>query len=165
MNKGNKTMNKKQAVKQIHSLLVEAESIAKKELDLDNIFYNERFIELFMSDKLGHVYGNNTQGGDALEADINKPTEYKAINTRNKTKKGSFQFHWLSENKIKKYKETENMYFCVRDGVTIKDIYKVPTEKVSPYLDKNATGSKDISGHASFSVEKLITELGAKKVV
>jgi len=156
-------MNKTEAVKKIHSLLLEAQNVAKDELDLDNIFYNERFIELFMSEELGHEYGNNTQGGDGFEVDINKPTEYKAINLRSKGK-GSFQFHWLSENKIKKYKETENMYFSVRDGVTIKEIYKVPTEKVSPYLDKNATGSDDIGGHTSFSVEKLITELGAVKV-
>ena len=156
-------MNKTEAVKKIHSLLLEAQNVAKDELDLDNIFYNERFIELFMSEELGHEYGNNTQGGDAFELDINKPTEYKAINLRSKGK-GSFQFHWLSNKKIKKYKETENMYFSVRDGVTIKEIYKVPTEKVSPYLDKNATGSDDIGGHTSFSVEKLITELGAVKV-
>ena len=158
------SVNKTESVKKIHSLLLEAEKIAKDNLDLDNIFYNERFIELFMSTELGHEYGNNTQGGDAFEIDISKPTEYKAINTRNKTGKGSFQFHWLSENKVKKYKETENMYFCVRDGVTIKEIYKVPTEKVSPYLDKNATGSDDIGGHTSFSVVKLINELGAVKV-
>tara|TARA_B100000424_G_scaffold85972_1_gene64290 strand:- start:2465 stop:2944 length:480 start_codon:yes stop_codon:yes gene_type:complete len=157
-------MNKKDAVKKIHNLLLEAQNIAKDELDLDNIFYNERFIELFMSEKLGHEYGNATQGGDAFETDINMPTEYKAINLRNKTGKGSFQFHWLSESKISKYKETANMYFAVRDGVTIKEIYKVPTKKVSPYLDKKATGSKSINGHTSFSVDKLIDELGAERI-
>ena len=73
-----------EAIKQIQSLLQEAEQIAKDELGLDNIFYNERFVEMFMANHLGHEYGNNTQGGDAL--DVTKtPTEYKAINLRNKT--------------------------------------------------------------------------------
>lgn len=159
-------MTKKElkAVDRIHSLLLEAEKIAKDNLDLDNIFYNERFVELFTAAELDHEYGNNTQGGDALEVDINKPTEYKAINTRSKGT-GSFQFHWLSENKIKKYRQTENMYFIMRDGVTPKEIYQVSTEKIMPYLDKNATGSKDIDGHSSFTIDKLITELGAVKVV
>ncbi|MGY8866146.1 MAG: hypothetical protein ACKVJK_11015 [Methylophagaceae bacterium] len=67
-----------EAIKKIQALLVEAQQIAKDEFDLDNIFYNERFIEMFMANHLGHEYGNNTQCGEAL--DITKtPTEYKAI--------------------------------------------------------------------------------------
>ena len=37
------------AIQQIQSLLQEAEQIAKDQLGLDNIFYNERFIEMFMA--------------------------------------------------------------------------------------------------------------------
>ena len=96
-----------EAIKQIQSLLQEAEQIAKDELGLDNIFYNERFVEMFMANHLGHEYGNNTQGGDALDA-TETPTEYKAINLRSKSK-GTFQFHWLSKNKIKKYAQTLNL--------------------------------------------------------
>jgi len=157
-------MNKKSPVQRIEELLQQAAAIAKNELGLDNIFYNERFVELFIADKLGHVYGNNTQGGDALETSTNKPTEYKAINLRNKSGNGTFQFHWLSENKVAKYKQTKNMYFAVRDGVTIKDIYQVPTKKIMPMIDKKATGSKDIGGHASFNVKKLVEQLKPVKV-
>lgn len=158
------TKKQKDAVKQIEKLLQQAELIAKNELDLDNIFYNERFIELFIAAKLGHIYGNATQGGDALEPEIDKPTEYKAINLRNKSGNGTFQFHWLSENKVAKYKQTKNMYFAVRDGVTIKDIYQVPTKRIIPLIDKKATGSKDISGHASFNVKKLVEQFNPTKV-
>lgn len=159
-------MNTKEleAVKQIESLLQQAERIAKDELRLDNIFYNERFIELFTAAKLNHQYGNNTQGGDAYEPDIKKPTEYKAINLRNKGKNSSFQFHWLSEDKVKKYKETQNMYFILRDGVTIQKIYKVDSEVVFPYIEKKATGSKSINGHVSFNENKVIDILKGEVV-
>ena len=33
-----------------------------------------------------------------------------------------------------------------------------------PLLDKNATGSEDIGGHAGFNVKKLVEVLGAEKV-
>jgi hypothetical protein len=155
---------RKTTVQQIEDLLLKAEKMANKELDLVNIFYNERFIELFIAERLGHKYGNNTQGGDAIESDTEKPTEYKAINTRSKSGKGTFQFHWLSENKIEEYKKTENMYFAIRDGITILKIYKVSTEKIMPLVDKNATGSKDISGHAGFSESTLIEKLKADLV-
>ena len=151
-----------EAIKQIQSLLQEAEQIAKDELGLDNIFYNERFVEMFMANHLGHEYGNNTQGGDALDA-TETPTEYKAINLRSKSA-GTFQFHWLSENKIKKYGQTNNMYFAIRDGVTIKKIYEVPTETIMPILEGKATGGKSINGHAGFNEKKLVEQLKAKLV-
>ena len=151
------------AIQKIQALLEEAQQIAKDELDLDNIFYNERFIEMFMAHHLGHEYGNNTQGGDALDA-TKTPTEYKAINLRNKGKSGTFQFHWLSENKIKKYAQTNNMYFAVRDGVTIEKIYEVPTDTIMPILEGKATGGKSIHGHAGFNEKKLVEELNAKLV-
>lgn len=77
--------------------------------------------------------------------DTNKkrPVEYKAINERSKSGKGSFQFHWLSENKIKGYAETEDMYFAIRDGVTLKKIYQVPTTDVIPYLKSKSTGVEE----------------------
>lgn len=39
-------------VKQIEDLLLKAEKIANEELGLVNIFYNERFIELFIAKRL-----------------------------------------------------------------------------------------------------------------
>ena len=117
---------------------------------------------MFMANHLGHEYGNNTQGGDALDA-TETPTEYKAINLRSKSA-GTFQFHWLSENKIKKYGQTNNMYFAIRDGVTIKKIYEVPTETIMPILEGKATGGKSINGHAGFNEKKLVEQLKAKLV-
>lgn len=152
------------AVNKIEKLLLEAQEIAKTELDLDNIFYNERFIELFIANKLGHIYGNNTQGGDAIEPDTNKPTEYKAINLRNKNKNGSFQFHWLGANKLKKYSETDNMYFVVRDGITIIDIYKVETDKIIDSIQKKSTGTKSINGHWGVNLKNLIEGFNPTKV-
>ena len=152
-----------EAIKKIQALLVEAQQIAKDEFDLDNIFYNERFIEMFMANHLGHEYGNNTQGGDALD-ESGTPTEYKAINMRNKGKSGTFQFHWLSENKIEKYAQTNNMYFAVRDGVTIQKIYEVPTNIIMPVLEAKSTGGKSINGHAGFNENKLIKTFNAKLV-
>tara|TARA_R100001509_G_C4831767_1_gene203561 strand:- start:44 stop:511 length:468 start_codon:yes stop_codon:yes gene_type:complete len=154
-------MNK--AVTKIKSLLKEAQDIAQDELGLENIFYNERFVELFMANELGHDYGNNTQGGDAYDSNKKKPVEYKAINTRSKGK-GTFQFHWLSENKINQYSQTEDMYFCIRDGVDIKEIYRVPTKDIIPHLKKKSTGNKSIHGHWGTNVNKLINELNAEKI-
>ncbi len=152
------------AVSKIQSLLEEAQQLAKDELGLENIFYNERFIELFIADKLGHEYGNNTQGGDAFDTNKSRPVEYKAINERSKSGKGTFQFHWLSENKIKGYAETEDMYFAIRDGVTLKKIYQVPTKDIIPFLKSKSTGSKSIHGHWGVNESKLINDLGAKLV-
>jgi hypothetical protein len=152
------------AVEKIEKLLQQAEKIAKDELGLNNIFYNEQYIELFTAAKLNHLYGNDTQGGDALEPDINKPTEYKAINLRNKGKNASFQFHWLSAKKVKKYKQTDNMYFIVRDGVTIQKIYKVKSKEVFPFIDKNSTGSASINGHVGFNENKVIDILKGKVI-
>jgi hypothetical protein len=153
-----------ESIKKIEKLLQEAEKIAKEELELDNIFYNERFIELFAAAKLNHLYGNDTQGGDAFEPDIKKPTEYKAINLRNKGKNASFQFHWLSTKKVNKYKQTDNMYFIVRDGVTIQKIYKVKSKEVFPFIDKNSTGSASINGHVGFNENKVIDILKGKVI-
>ena len=155
-------MNK--TVTKIKSLLKQAQDLAQDELGLENIFYNERFVELMIANELGHEYGNNTQGGDAWDPVKKKPVEYKAINLRSKGK-GTFQFHWLSQNKINQYSQTEDMYFCIRDGVQIKEIYRVPTKTVIPYLKEKSTGGKSIHGHWGTNKDKLINELKAEKCV
>ena len=155
----------RKSVAKIKKHLIAAEKIAQEELGLENIFYNERFIELFIADALGHEYGNNTQGGDAFDTKTQKPTEYKAINRRSKSGgKGSFQFHWLSENKMKKYKQTDKMYCVMRDGVSLEEIYEVDTKKILKAMGHNSTNSESIHGHAGFSLKKLKENLGAKKI-
>ena len=56
------------------------------------------------------------------------------------------------------------MYFAVRDGVTIKKIYEVPTDIIMPVLEAKATGGKSIHGHAGFNEKKLIQTFNAKLV-
>jgi hypothetical protein len=56
------------------------------------------------------------------------------------------------------------MYFAIRDGVTIKKIYKVKSENVFPYIDKKATGSSDINGHVSFNENKVIDVLNGELI-
>lgn len=123
----------------------------------------EKYIELFVAKIVDQSYKSDTQGGDIFDRETGKPIEIKAINLRNKSKSYSFQFHWLSENKIKKYENTECMYFVIRDGVAIKEIYKIKTAHIMPYLREKETGNKSISGHKSFSIKDM-SKLKAKKI-
>ena len=148
MNGNNNPLNK------IHQHILEAQKIAQEELGVTNIFYNEGFVEAFMADQLGHKWNAETQGGDAYEQD-GTPTEYKAINTRSKSN-GSFQFHWLSNNKRKSLKQTNNMYFGMRDGVTVNDIYKLPTSSLIERIEDKCTKSRSTNGHVSFSMNQIM---------
>jgi len=147
-------------IEQIKTHLSEADRIAK-ENGVPNLFYNEMFLELIAAQALGHQWKPHTQGGDAYETETS-PTEYKFINLRNKTA-GSFQFHWLSENKMKKLQSYDNMFFGVRDGVEIQEIWKLSSDKILTMIEEKATGTKKINGHKSFSLDK-IKELGAEQV-
>jgi hypothetical protein len=120
------------------------------------------YIELIAASKLGHSWSAHTQGGDAFEFGTNKPTEYKFINERSKSK-GSFQFHWLSNDKMKELEKTENMYFGTRNGVSINKIYKLPTSVILPSIAAKATGSDKTDGHKSFSLAN-IEKMGAALV-
>ena len=142
------------ALEKIKYHLREAERIGEEELGANNIFYNEGFIEAFMADNLNHVWNTDTQGGDAFEDD-GTPTEYKAINTRSKSK-GSFQFHWLSDNKMEKLHRTNNMYFARRAGVMVDEIYKVGTPRLIDKISEKATKSKSTNGHVGFSFKQIL---------
>ncbi len=145
-------------VKKISELLTEADTLAR-ENGVDNLFYNEMYMELILADKLGHKWESHTQGGDAVEN--GKPTEYKFINLRNKSGSGSYQFHWLSNDKMEELKKTKNMFFAQREGTKIKEILKCSTEKILPIIAEKATGTDDIHGHKSFAHSTLI-KLGAE---
>ncbi len=142
--------------------LLEAEKIAS-ENGVDNLFYNEMFMELIMASKLDHTWESHTQGGDAIENDTNKPTEYKFINTRNKSGSGSYQFHWLSTDKMNELSRTENMYFGLRDGIRIVEVLKLPTNVILPIIAEKATNSDSINGHKSFA-HSTIKKLGGEIV-
>ena len=156
------TISRTETIKKIESLLKEVQDIAKEHLGLENILYNERYVELLMSDKLGHKYNVNTQGGDAFNIN-QEECEYKAINLRNKSNSSSFQFHWLSENKMEKYRNNKFVYFALRDGAKLIEIYELPMESIILQLEEKKSVTGDIKGHKSFSLENII-ELGAIKV-
>lgn len=139
--------------------LEEIEEMAN-ELGIDDYFRNKKFIEVNAANILGHDWASKPYGADAYEmiGGVEYPTEYKAAKEG-----GSFQFHWLSDNKMKKIKETKNCYFLVTEGVKILSIYTIPTENILDEINEKATGSKEIGGHKSFSLKKLIS-LGAKKI-
>ena len=154
-------------VDEIVNLIDKAYSIAK-EIGIRNLFYNERFLELMIAKKLGHKASINTQGCDAID-EYGNSIEYKTINLANKTA-GSFQFHWLSKNKIEKYQKTKYIYFVVRDGVEIIKIYKLSSNKLLPELIAKAkekgtycdTETK-IGAHKSYCLNTIIRK-GAKLV-
>lgn len=153
-------------IEKISKLLGEADKIAK-ENGIDNLFYNEMFMELIMASTLSHIYESHTQGGDAKEPNTDKPTEYKLINIRNKSGGGSYQFHWLSNDKMEELSKTENMYFGLRDGIELIEVLKLPTSTILPIIAEKATGSDSIHGHKSFAhstIKKLGGEIVYKKV-
>lgn len=145
--------------------LEEANKIAK-ENGLGNIFYNEAYAEIIMADKLNHIY-NEGQDCDAFDEEGNK-VEYKSINLSSKSKGKSFQFHWLSKNKIDKYSENKYFYFAERYGTTIKSIYRInasiilddlinKAKEKGTYDDSNKTKT---GAHKSYSL-KAIKNKGA----
>jgi len=130
-------------------------------LGIKDIFRNKKFIEVLAAQKLGHRVNSAPGGADAWEYidDVEHPTEYKSCDCS--TGKGSFQFHWLSENVMNSYKETKNMYFIGRNGIDIEWIYSIQSDNVLPLIEEKATGDKTTNGHKSFSIKQLIN-LGAE---
>ncbi|MCU0427455.1 MAG: hypothetical protein MUF71_17710 [Candidatus Kapabacteria bacterium] len=126
-----------------------------------DVFYNEGYFDLIIAQTLGHEYNPGTQGADAYEY-INgekKSTEYKTIKKNENGYKGkSFQFHWLSENKMKKLEQCENFYFVWRDELKIEKVIKVPRSQLWKDLEKQAVpcqGKKATNCHKSFSAKKI----------
>tara|TARA_R110000851_G_scaffold7749_5_gene29815 strand:+ start:525 stop:1010 length:486 start_codon:yes stop_codon:yes gene_type:complete len=149
-------------VDEIVECLASADKIAG-ENGIDNLYYNEMFMELVMASKLEHKFEAHTQGGDAIEPDTGKPTEYKLINTRNKSGGGSYQFHWLSNAKMDELRKTENMYFGRRDGVELVEVLRLPSSVILPLIEEKATGTDSIHGHKSFA-HSTIRKLGGEIV-
>jgi len=129
-------------------------------LGIDDIFRNKKFIEVLAANKLGHKWNDKPYGADAYEkiGDKEFPTEYKSARQN-----GSFQFHWLSDNKMKKIKECYNVYFIITRGVTILEIYRISTSKIIDLISEKASGSISIQGHKSFHLPQLIS-LGAERI-
>lgn len=139
-----------------------------------NILYNEQYKELELAMTLGHIY-NEGQGEDATVN--NENCEYKTM----VGEKGSFQYHWISKEKLDKIKDTPHHYFGVynKDTSKLDKIYYLPVGKILPeieavyllaeknrvLLNENTTKkkTKNIDAHKSFSLSKIKT-LGAQVV-
>jgi hypothetical protein len=143
-------------------------------MGVKNLFYNEQYIELMVADLLDHEYNRNTRGADAYDEGGNK-VEYKTINLST-TSRGSFQFHWLSKDKLNSYGLTKDVYFILRHDLVIDEIWKLPMNVIFSDLEKKykeaeverfllnvAAGSnrnKNINAHKSYSLNK-VKKLGA----
>lgn len=147
-------------IKTLEENLKSIQKIANS-LGIKDIFRNKKFIEVLAARKLGHQVNPSPGGADAWETidGVEHPTEYKSCDCS--TGKGSFQFHWLSNNVMDSYRETKNMYFIGRDGVDIEWIYSIESEKILPLIEEKATGNKTTNGHKSFNINQLI-KLGAE---
>ena len=147
----------KERILQIISKLKEGVEISK-ELQIRNLLYNEAYVDLMIAVCLGHKYNIKTQDGDALDAEGN-PVEYKCIVKKNGVYSGSFQFHWLSKEKIAKYNQCTHFYFAWRDGFEIEKIINVPRDVLMPEIIKKAGPRGSTAGHKSFSsttIENLV---------
>jgi hypothetical protein len=120
------------------------------ELNISNLLYNESYVDLLIAVQLGHKYNVDTQGADALEKD-GTPTEYKAVKKKDGQYSGSFQFHWLSSEKIQKYDQCKHFYFVWRDDFEIEKIIKVKKEVLMPEIKGKAGKGGSTAGHKSFS--------------
>jgi len=146
-------------IKNLEKHLKAIEKISKS-LGIKDIFRNKKFIEVLAAQKLGHRVNPSPGGADAWEYidDVEYPTEYKSCDCS--SGKGSFQFHWLSNNVMDSYREAQNMYFIGRDGIEIEWIYSIESDKIMPHIEEKATGGKSTDGHKSFNINQLI-KLGA----
>jgi hypothetical protein len=165
----------KEAVPVLKYFLQEVYSYAEK-AGIRNLFYNEQYIELIMAHLLGHTYNINTRGPDAYDED-GAWVEYKTINLAGKSN-GSFQFHWLSNDKIEAYKKVKDVYCAIRHNIQILKIWSLPmdfiihdletrntfAENNRLFLNNNGVNKrKNIDAHKSYSVSTII-ELGAQLV-
>tara|TARA_R100000655_G_scaffold109888_1_gene166147 strand:- start:2981 stop:3484 length:504 start_codon:yes stop_codon:yes gene_type:complete len=148
-----------ETLKEIQTRLEEIEKMASY-IGISDIFRNKKFIEVAAANQLQHKWNDKPYGADAYELvdGIEHPTEYKSARVG-----GSFQFHWLSENKMAKIRECKHIYFLVTEGVRILEIYTIPTYLIFEDILEKSTNGKSTAGHKSFSLTKL-KEMGATKV-
>lgn len=161
-------------IKEFNAAFATIRKIAKK-YNYGNILYNEGYLPVMVCNLLKIKY-NTTQDPDAFDG--LDWVEIKSINTNSKSGKGSFQFHWLSKEKVLKYKKTKYILFVVRFDEDIIEIYKLDTKKIINDLikiqeisenkrsileDAGIIKRKNIDGHKSYSIKK-IKELGAELI-
>lgn len=161
----------------IKSHIIEAQYLATG-IGVENLFYNEQYVELLMASLLKHDYNTKTRGADARN-EIGSKMEYKSINLNSLSESsGSFQFHWISKDKLASYLATESVFFSLREGADIKEIWYLPMSVIYPdleakYLEAEGKRSilmngginkkKNTDAHKSYSLS-TIKKMGAEKV-
>lgn len=126
------------------------------ELHISNLLYNEAYVALMIASALGHKFNIETQGenGDALDNDDN-PVEYKFITKKGASYSGSFQFHWLSAEKIARYQLCSHFYFAWRDGFVIDKIIRVSRDVLMPDIIEKAGADGSTDGHKNFGHRQI----------
>lgn len=136
------------------------------DIGISNLLYNEAYVDLLIAMYVGHKYNIDTQGEDALDKN-NNLVEYKCVTKKNGEYSGSFQFHWLSGEKINKYRQCKYFYFAWRNKMTIEKIIRVRAEILMPEIEKKAGRGGSTAGHKSFScsaIENLVAQKKAEIV-
>ncbi|MBI2968962.1 MAG: hypothetical protein HYY40_14265 [Bacteroidetes bacterium] len=128
---------------------------------IKNLLYNEGYVDLLIATCLGHKYNIGTQGADALDKH-NNPVEYKCVAKKEDKYTGSFQFHWLSKNKVKKYRKCSHFYFAWRDGFEVEKIIRVKQKVLMNQIIRKKGRKGSTAGHKSFGC-KFIEDLVEKK--
>lgn len=167
-------MENLELIKELLTKVEEIKNIGRK-LGYNNILYNEQYKELEISIILGHIY-NEGQGEDAINM-FGEGCEYKTM----MGEKGSFQYHWISKDKLEKLRKTPHHYFITYSKETgridkiyylsvdkfIKDIEIVylNSENKRKIINENSKvkKSKNIDAHKSYTLNK-IKSMGAKLI-
>lgn len=169
----------KDSVASISNHLKQAQEIAFT-IGIGDLLHNEKHIELIVADLLEHKCNPNTRGADAYDGNGDM-VEYKSINLSTKSSGksgGSFQFHWISKAKLDSYRLVKDVYFILRHGVIINEVWKLPMDIVFPDFEKsyekseakrlvlnadvnsNKNKDKNIDAHKSY-VLSTVKKLGA----
>jgi hypothetical protein len=128
-----------------------------EENGIKDVLYNQKYLEIMAAKRHGMVYNPDPQGADATNPATGGDVEIKCCREG-----GSWQFHWLSNNKMNKLKKTEQMILAVHNNYQILRSYQLNPSQcndIKLLIEQKATGTSSIGGHKSFS-EKQLKNLG-----
>ncbi len=77
--------------------------------------------------------------------------EYKSISKRT----GSFQYHWLSPDKLEKIKYNTHNYFAVYENDKLKEIFYLHVDVLMPHFEMAVNNNPDKWSHKCFSLRAL----------
>lgn len=124
-----------------------------KDNSIEDVLYNQKYLEIMAAERHGMIYNPNTQGADATNPITGGDVEIKCCREG-----GSWQFHWLSKNKMEKLKRTETIILAVHNNYEILRSYKLDStrcDQIKILIEQKSTGTSNIGGHKSFSEKQL----------